>query len=107
MKRFSKLLGIGIISGLILGSMLGIIQRFTNKKVYLLLMNVDYIPIVKDWNVGPGVPGMGAGSRVKVPNSEGSSSCSSRQGHGGRPPCLKEVGGKLPPRGTRISYKAR
>ena len=53
MKRFSKLLGIGIISGLILGSMLGIIQRFTNKKVYLLLMNVDYIPIVKDWNVGP------------------------------------------------------
>jgi len=53
MKRFSKLLGIGIISGLILGGILGIVQQFTNKKVYLLLMNVDYIPIVKDWNVGP------------------------------------------------------
>jgi len=53
MERFSKLLGIGIISGLILGGVLGIVQQFTNKKVYLLLMNVDYIPIVKDWNVGP------------------------------------------------------
>jgi hypothetical protein len=30
-----------------------------------------------------GVPGMGADYRVKVPNSEGSSSCSLRQGHGG------------------------
>ncbi len=29
------------------------------------------------------VPGMGAGSRVKVPNSEGSSSCSLRQGYEG------------------------
>src|SRR5690625_6560625 len=53
MKHFSKLLGIGITSGLILGGVLGIVQQFTNKKVYLLLMNVDYIPIVKDWNVGP------------------------------------------------------
>ena len=53
MERFSKLLGIGIISGLILGGVLGIVQQFTNKKVYLLLMNVDYIPIVKGWNVGP------------------------------------------------------
>src|SRR5690625_7939917 len=53
MKHFSKLLGIGITSGLILGGVLGIVQQFANKKVYLLLMNVHYIPIVKDWNVGP------------------------------------------------------
>jgi hypothetical protein len=53
------------------------------------------------------VPGMGADSRVQVPNSEGSSSCSLRQGDEGRPSSLKEVGGKLLLRGTRISYKAR
>src|SRR5699024_1189876 len=53
MERFSKLLGIGIVSGLILGGVLGIVQQFTNKKVYLLLMNVDYIQIVKDLNVVP------------------------------------------------------
>lgn len=53
MKRISKLLGTGVISGFVLGCILGIIQQFTDKKVYLLLMNVDYIPIVKDWDVGP------------------------------------------------------
>src|SRR5699024_5373963 len=29
------------------------VQQFTNKKIYLKLMKVDYIPSAKEWNVGP------------------------------------------------------
>jgi hypothetical protein len=39
---------------------------------------------------------MGVSSRVKVPNCEGSSSSSLRQGHTRRLVWLKEVGGKFP-----------
>jgi hypothetical protein len=48
-----KLAIIGVIAGTVLAALLGIIQELTNKKVYELLVNVDYIPVVKHWQVGP------------------------------------------------------
>lgn len=53
MKLFMKLLFIGVVSGFTLGGFLGIIQQLTHKKVYTLLVNIDYIPVAQDWEVGP------------------------------------------------------
>src|SRR5690625_3967958 len=52
MVTFMKSVLIGAVSGFILGGCLGLVQHVTHKKVYTLLMNVDYIPVVKDWQVG-------------------------------------------------------
>ena len=38
----------GLISGIVLGLFLKLIQSITRLKVYTLLLNVDYIPILKD-----------------------------------------------------------
>ena len=46
MKLFIKIFSIGIISGLILGGYLKIIEWFTGKKIYVLLMNIDYFPVI-------------------------------------------------------------
>ena len=43
-----RLILIAIISGGIFGLFLRAIQQFTGKKVYTLLMNIDYFPILKD-----------------------------------------------------------
>lgn len=52
MKQFIKLLFTGIIAGLVLGIVLGIIQLLTHNKAFLLLFNMDYIPLVKNLNPG-------------------------------------------------------
>lgn len=46
-----RLIWIGIITGSIFGFLFLFIEKFTNKKVYTLLMNVDYFPLIKDWNL--------------------------------------------------------
>ncbi|CAM3801061.1 hypothetical protein [Mesobacillus thioparans] len=38
----------GLVSGIALGLFLKWIQDFTNLKVYTLLLNVDYVPIIKN-----------------------------------------------------------
>ena len=38
----------GLLSGVVLGLFLKIIQSITKLKVYTLLLNVDYVPILKD-----------------------------------------------------------
>lgn len=40
---------IGIVTGIFLAIILKIVQAITGDKVYTLLLNVDYIPIVKDY----------------------------------------------------------
>lgn len=51
MKRIG-ILFTGIISGIFLGAFLWLVQRLTSLKVYTLLVNVDYIPVLKEWNMG-------------------------------------------------------
>ncbi|MCM3398769.1 MULTISPECIES: hypothetical protein [Oceanobacillus] len=51
MKRLCNLISSGIISGLVLGIFLKMVELFTGKAVYVLLLNVDYIPIIKEWNM--------------------------------------------------------
>ncbi|RLL42805.1 hypothetical protein D8M04_14745 [Oceanobacillus piezotolerans] len=46
-----KLIVIGIISGISLGLFLKLIEILTEEKVYTLLMNVDYIPLLKDYRL--------------------------------------------------------
>lgn len=48
MKRIFYLIGIGIVTGTIFGLLLKIIQGISGKKVYTLLLNVDYIPWFRD-----------------------------------------------------------
>lgn len=43
-----RLILIGIVSGGIFGLLLRVIEDLTDKKVYTLLMNVDYFPLLKD-----------------------------------------------------------
>jgi hypothetical protein len=48
-----KLVGIiaGLMSGIFLGLFLKIIEVFTEVKVYTLLLNVDYIPLLKEFSI--------------------------------------------------------
>ncbi|SHH23006.1 MULTISPECIES: hypothetical protein [Virgibacillus] len=46
--RQIKLIWIGCISGVVLGVFLKLTEQMTSKRVYTLLLNVDYIPILKD-----------------------------------------------------------
>lgn len=41
----------GLISGVILGFVLNIIEYITNLKVYTLLLNVDYVPVLKNYEI--------------------------------------------------------
>ena len=41
---------IGIVTGIILAIFMKIVQAITGDKVYTLLLNVDYIPIVKEYS---------------------------------------------------------
>lgn len=47
--RYFKLIGIGLIIGTIFGLLLKIIEQVTTKRVYTLLLNVDYFPLLKNW----------------------------------------------------------
>lgn len=51
MKIFVKLAVIGIFSGLILGGFLKAVQQLTTIPVYVLLLNVDYFPVIQDWQM--------------------------------------------------------
>lgn len=48
MKFYLKLTGIGILAGTIFGILFKIVEFATGKKVYALLLNVDYIPYLQD-----------------------------------------------------------
>ena len=41
----------GLISGIVLGLFLKLVQSITSIKVYTLLLNVDYIPILKEFKL--------------------------------------------------------
>lgn len=50
-KVYLKLAAIGIFTGTIFGLIMKLIEFWTEKKVYTLLLNIDYIPILQDWNL--------------------------------------------------------
>jgi len=41
----------GVISGVILGLVLKLVEYITNLKVYILLLNVDYVPVLKNFEI--------------------------------------------------------
>jgi hypothetical protein len=47
-KHYLKGIGIGIASGLLLGMILKFLQSLTGINVYILLLNVDFIPYLRD-----------------------------------------------------------
>lgn len=49
--KMKKLLTIGVVAGSIFGLLCKGIEQFTHKKVYTLLLNVDYFPVIKDWEM--------------------------------------------------------
>lgn len=55
MKRFIKLLSTGMVAGFVLAFFLGSIQLLTYNQAFLLLFNMDYIPLIKDLNPGWGM----------------------------------------------------
>ncbi|MFC3041216.1 hypothetical protein ACFOGI_13285 [Virgibacillus xinjiangensis] len=44
----------GVIAGILLGICLKSFELITGKAVYTLLLNIDYIPLVSDWELGEG-----------------------------------------------------
>lgn len=56
MRQFMKLVTTGIFAGIILALFLKWVQAGTGNQAYTLLFNMDYIPILKQWNH---VDGMG------------------------------------------------
>ncbi|GKV65560.1 hypothetical protein NCCP2331_17130 [Sporosarcina sp. NCCP-2331] len=46
MNKFARLLGIGIISGIILAVLLHVVYLLTGNEAYVLLYNVDYFPLI-------------------------------------------------------------
>jgi len=54
-KRITKLTLIGIISGCVLAGFLLIIHLLTSNEAYILLFNVDYIPLLQDVWSQPGI----------------------------------------------------
>lgn len=55
MKQFINLLVVGILSGLLLASLLVLVYLATGNKVYILLFNVDYIPFLRSLWSQPGI----------------------------------------------------
>ncbi|MYL56354.1 hypothetical protein GLW20_02415 [Virgibacillus halodenitrificans] len=54
MKQIVRLITSAIIAGVILALSLKIIQITTGNPAYILLFNMDYIPVLKQWNNVPG-----------------------------------------------------
>lgn len=50
MVIFSKLVLIGFISGVLLAAIMKIIRKTTGNKADILLYNMDYIPVLKQWS---------------------------------------------------------
>ncbi|WP_342526494.1 hypothetical protein MKY84_12775 [Chryseomicrobium sp. FSL W7-1435] len=50
MDKVGRILGIGLITGLILNYYFKFIEWLTGDKVYTLLLNVDYFPILKNYS---------------------------------------------------------
>lgn len=50
MHYYLKIIPIGIVSSAIFGILLKMIEKVTHKRVYTLLLNVDYFPVIKQWN---------------------------------------------------------
>lgn len=53
MKQLSKLAIIGITAGVILAAFLHIVYGLTGNQAYVLLYNMDYIPVLKEWAAFP------------------------------------------------------
>lgn len=51
MKLFIRVLVTGLLAGAFLGVMLKIVEQLTGEKVFILLINVDYIPVMQDWKM--------------------------------------------------------
>lgn len=51
MKWLIRLIIAGVIPAFALGAFLKIVEQITGKAVYVLLLNVDYFPIVQDWEM--------------------------------------------------------
>ncbi|MBP1970952.1 hypothetical protein J2Z83_003089 [Virgibacillus natechei] len=51
MQLFVKLAAIGIFSGVVMGGFLKVVEQLMNIPVYVLLLNVDYFPIIQDWQM--------------------------------------------------------
>ncbi|MFZ3579193.1 hypothetical protein [Virgibacillus sp. DJP39] len=49
MKRLLTLIGIGSLAGVALGYFLKWIQIISGEKVYVLLLNIDYMPLLGSW----------------------------------------------------------
>ncbi|PWA13079.1 hypothetical protein DCC39_02830 [Pueribacillus theae] len=50
MKQITKLSAIGIIAGIVLALFLKVVQLLTGSEAYILLFNMDYIPVLKEIN---------------------------------------------------------
>jgi len=48
MRRLMALCVIGLLAGSLFGGLLKLVELLTDKKVYTLLLNVDYFPVLKD-----------------------------------------------------------
>lgn len=51
MKTLIKLIITGVSSALVIGVFFKIVEQITGLAVYVLLLNVDYFPILKDWQI--------------------------------------------------------
>ncbi|MEC5424368.1 hypothetical protein QGM71_12785 [Virgibacillus sp. C22-A2] len=51
MKIVFKLVTSGILSGLVLGVFLKVVEEVSEKTVYTLLLNIDYFPIIQYWKL--------------------------------------------------------
>lgn len=49
MRQLVKILGIGFVTGLLLNYYFKAIEWLTGDKVYTLLLNVDYLPVLKNY----------------------------------------------------------
>lgn len=55
MRQLFKLVSTAFIAGIVLAGFLNIIQSLTGNHAYILLFNMDYIPVLKQWNDVPGI----------------------------------------------------
>lgn len=55
MKRMISLSVVGLIAGTVFGLFLKVIEQLTGKKVYVLLLNVDYFPVLKYLELNEGI----------------------------------------------------
>lgn len=54
-KRLISLSVIGLVSGSVFGIILKLIEQLTGKSVYILLLNVDYFPVLKDLSLSESI----------------------------------------------------